>query len=65
MMYVGGLVTHFLFSESFMVAMGGFCMVDFACEALALREGLLQLGSYDSILLKEEFSPIIDYMANC
>jgi len=36
----------------------------FACEAIAPRDGLLWLGSYDSAIPKEEFSPIIDYMAS-
>jgi len=35
----------------------------FACEAIALREGLLWLGSYDSALSKEEFF-IIDYIVS-
>jgi len=36
----------------------------FACDAIAVREGLLWLGSYDSALSKAEFSSIIDYIAN-
>jgi len=52
-------------------ATGGFCVVKLcvrghcstwgaACEAIALREGLLWLGSYDSALLNVEFFSIID-----
>jgi len=41
-----------------------FAWSKFACQAIALRERLLWLGSYDSALSKEQFSSIIDYIAN-
>jgi len=44
-----------LFSASFMVCHWRFlAWSNFACEAIALRGGLLWLGSYDSALSKEE-----------
>jgi len=36
-----------------------FAWKNFACDAIALREGLLWLGSYDSALSKEEFFPLL------
>jgi len=59
MLDVKGLVTNVLFSAIFMgFGTGGFC------EAIAVREGLLWLGSYDSALLKKEVSSIFVYIAN-
>jgi len=41
-----------------------FAWLNYVCETIALRDGLLWLGLHGSAILKEESSSIVDYIAN-
>jgi len=63
MLDVGGLEGMFVQGFMYGFSREVFAWSNFACDAIALREGLLWLGSYDSALSKEKFNSIrpIDY----
>jgi len=63
---VAGLVRNVLCVQRFIYGLPWevYAWSNFACDDIALGEGLLWLGSYDSALSKDEFSSIIDYIAN-